>query len=53
MQSVTYTNHNQQKSVTLKMKNQYLPRRRDGMQCQKIYAAVLEWESTIPGKAQK
>lgn len=53
MQSVTYTNHNQQKSVTLKMKNQYLPRRRDGMQCQKIYAAVLEWESTIPGKAQE
>lgn len=53
MQSVTYTNHNQQKSVTLKMKNQYIPRRRDGMQCQKIYAAVLEWESTIPGKAQE
>lgn len=52
MQSVAFEHLNRQKTASLKTKNQYSPRRRDGMQCQKIYAAVQEWESTIPGKAQ-
>ncbi len=52
MQSVAFEHLNRQKTASLKTKNQYSPRRRDGMKCQKIYAAVQEWESTIPGKAQ-
>ena len=52
MQSVAFEHLNRQKTASLKTKNQYSPRRRDGMQCQKIYAAVQEWESMIPGKAQ-
>ncbi|WNN70369.1 toxin YdaT family protein [Kluyvera cryocrescens] len=52
MQLNTFNNLNTQPTVTLKTKNQYSPCRRDGMQCQKIHAAVQEWESTLPGKAQ-
>ena len=53
MQTISYQNHTAVKGMELKTKNQYSPRRRDGMQCQKIHAAVQEWESTIPGKAQE
>lgn len=53
MQTISFENHTAVKGMQLKTKNQYLPHRRDGMQCQKIYAAVQEWESTIPGKAQE
>lgn len=52
MQIFTLENRTTTTCLHLKTENQYLPRRRDGMQCQKIYAAVQEWESTIPGKAQ-
>ncbi|MGL5968829.1 MAG: toxin YdaT family protein [Kluyvera sp.] len=52
MQSVAFEHLNRQKAASLKTKNQYSPRRRDGMQCQKVYTAVQEWESMIPGKAQ-
>lgn len=52
MQLSAFNNLNTQSPTKLKTKNQYSPRRRDGMQCQKIYAAVQEWESMIPGKAQ-
>jgi hypothetical protein len=52
MQPSTFNHLIEPMSLKLKTKNQYSPRRRDGMQCQKVYAAVLEWESTIPGKAQ-
>ncbi|MGE6982896.1 toxin YdaT family protein [Kluyvera intermedia] len=52
MQTISSQNHTVVKGMHLKTKNQYSPRRRDGMQCQKIYAAVQEWELTIPGKAQ-
>ncbi|OAT52163.1 hypothetical protein M989_02700 [Kluyvera georgiana ATCC 51603] len=52
MQPFTIEHRNSVLSSKLKTKNQYSPRRRDGMQCQKIYAAVQEWESMIPGKAQ-
>ncbi|MFU0930869.1 toxin YdaT family protein [Kluyvera cryocrescens] len=52
MQPITIEHRNSVLSSKLKTKNQYSPRRRDGMQCQKIYAAVQEWESMIPGKAQ-
>lgn len=52
MQLSTFNNLNTQQAAKLKTKNQYSPRRRDGMQCQKVYAAVQEWESMIPGKAQ-
>ncbi|WGL54661.1 toxin YdaT family protein [Kluyvera intermedia] len=52
MQFSTFNNLNTQQAAKLKTKNQYSPRRRDGMQCQKVYAAVQEWESMIPGKAQ-
>lgn len=52
MQLSAFHNLNTQSTTKLKTKNQYSPRRRDGMQCQKIFAAVQEWESMIPGKAQ-
>lgn len=52
MQLSAFNNLNTQSPTKLKTKNQYSPRRRDGMQCQKIFAAVQEWESMIPGKAQ-
>lgn len=52
MQLSAFHNINTQSTTKLKTKNQYSPRRRDGMQCQKIFAAVQEWESMIPGKAQ-
>lgn len=52
MQTISSQNHTVVNGMQLKTKNQYLPRRRDGMQCQKILVAVQEWESTLPGKAQ-
>lgn len=52
MQPSTFNHHIEPVNLKLKSKNQYSPRRRDGMQCQKVYAAVQEWESTLPGKAQ-
>ncbi|MEZ2586121.1 toxin YdaT family protein [Kluyvera intermedia] len=52
MQPSTFNHLIEPMNLKLKTKNQYSPRRRDGMQCQKVYAAVLEWESMIPGKAQ-
>ncbi len=33
--------------------NQYSPRRRDSVKCRTIFAAVREWEATLPGRAQE
>lgn len=53
MQSIPLAQNTQQISVSLKFENQYSPRRRDGSRHRVIYAAVREWEATIPGKAQE
>ncbi|QFH71043.1 hypothetical protein FR762_15520 [Enterobacter sp. E76] len=53
MYSATYQNHNQRLAVPLKSQNQNEPRRRDSIHHQAIFAAVREWESTLPGQAQR
>ncbi|WP_313021399.1 toxin YdaT family protein [Atlantibacter hermannii] len=53
MYSATYQNHNQRLAVSLKSQNQNAPHRRDNIHHQAIFAAVREWESTIPGQAQQ
>lgn len=53
MQPITFENHNSHVSVQLKSENQYSPRRRDSMKCRTLFAAIQEWESTLPGRAQE
>ncbi|WP_312320102.1 toxin YdaT family protein [Atlantibacter hermannii] len=53
MYSATFQNHNQRLVVPLKSQNQNEPRRRDSVHHQAIFAAVREWESTLPGQAQR
>lgn len=53
MQSLTYQHHNQRSTAYLKIQNQFEPRRRDSTLHRAIYAAVREWESTLPGQAQE
>lgn len=52
MQTISFENHTPVMSMQLKTENQYLPRRRDGKKCRAILAAVQEWESSLPGRAQ-
>ncbi|MFH2639781.1 DnaT-like ssDNA-binding domain-containing protein [Klebsiella aerogenes] len=52
MQTISFENHTPVMSMQLKTENQYLPRRRDGNKCRAILAAVQEWESSLPGRAQ-
>ncbi len=52
MQTTSFENHTPVMSMQLKTENQYLPRRRDGKKCRAILAAVQEWESSLPGRAQ-
>ncbi|VEB75713.1 Protein of uncharacterised function (DUF1019) [Klebsiella quasipneumoniae] len=52
MQTTSFENHTPVMSMQLKTENQYLPRRRDGKKSRAILAAVQEWESSLPGRAQ-
>lgn len=52
MQSINFENHTSRIAIQLKTENQYSPRRRDRVKCRTIYAAVQEWEATLPGRAQ-
>lgn len=53
MQSATYQHHNQRLAGQLKIQNQFMAHRRDNFKHHSIQAAVREWESTLPGKAQE
>lgn len=53
MQPITVGNHTSPVAVQLKSENQYSPRRRDSMKCRTIFAAIQEWESALPGRAQE
>ncbi len=53
MQSVTYQHHSQLVNAPLKTENQFKTHRRDCTQHRVIFAAVREWESTLPGQAQE
>ncbi|MEH4265726.1 toxin YdaT family protein [Klebsiella aerogenes] len=52
MQTISFENHTPVMGMQLKTENQYLPQRRDGKKCRTIFAAVQEWESLLPGRAQ-
>ena len=53
MQTISFKNHTPTMVRTQKTKNQFSVCRRDWMKCQKIWVAVREWESTLPGQAQE
>jgi len=53
MQAISYEHDKQKAIAPLKTKNQYEPRRRDSIRHQALFAAVREWESTLPGQAQQ
>lgn len=52
MQTISFKNHTPIMGMQLKTENQYSPRRRDRVKCRTIFAAVQEWEATLPGRAQ-
>ncbi|MFM2748777.1 hypothetical protein AB8Q28_30250, partial [Klebsiella variicola] len=52
MQTISFENYTQDMAVQLKTKNHYSPTRRDSQKCRAILAAVQEWESLLPGRAQ-
>ncbi|MDG9896476.1 toxin YdaT domain-containing protein [Klebsiella grimontii] len=52
MQTISFKNHTPMMGMQLKTENQYSPRRRDRVKCRTIFAAVQEWEATLPGRAQ-
>ncbi|HDH1770570.1 TPA: hypothetical protein PIV57_001811 [Klebsiella quasipneumoniae subsp. similipneumoniae] len=53
MQTISFENYTQDMAVQLKTKNHYLLTRRDRQKCRAIFAAVQEWESSLPGRAQE
>jgi len=52
MQTITFEHLNRKNSVALKTKNQNVSRRRDSIKHREIWAAVQEWEATLPGQSQ-
>lgn len=53
MQTSPFENNNRRLAAPLKSQNQNSPHRRDSIRHQAIFAAVREWESIIPGQAQR
>ncbi|MEI0101716.1 toxin YdaT family protein, partial [Klebsiella sp. 98334] len=53
MQTISFKNHTSMLGMQQKTENQYSPRRRDSVKCRTIFAAVREWEATLPGRAQE
>ncbi|MDE8814590.1 toxin YdaT family protein [Citrobacter freundii] len=53
MQTISFKNHTPTMVGFQKSKNQFSHSRRDWMKCKKIWAAVREWESIVPGQAQE
>ena len=53
MQTISFENYTQDMAVQLKTKNHYPLTRRDRQKCRAIFAAVQEWESSLPGRAQE
>ena len=52
MQTITYEHFNSNNPTALKTKNQISPRHRDSITHRAIWAAVQEWEATLPGQSQ-
>lgn len=52
MQAITYEHDNQKAIAPLKTKKQNVHRRRDSIRHRAVWAAVKEWEGTLPGQAQ-
>ena len=53
MQTISFENYTQDMAGELKTKNNYSLTRRDRQKCRAIFAAVQEWESSLPGRAQE
>lgn len=53
MQSLTYEHHRRPMGQQMKLKNQFTLRRRDYSRHKTLLQAVREWESSLPGQAQK
>ena len=53
MKTISFENYTQDMAVQLKTKNHYSLTRRDRQKCRAIFAAVQEWESSLPGRAQE
>ena len=52
MQTISFKNHNPVMGLQLNSENQFSGLRRARMKSRAIFAAVQEWESTLPGRAQ-
>lgn len=52
MQTISFKNHNPAMGLQLNSENQFSGLRRARMKSRAIFAAVQEWESTLPGRAQ-
>lgn len=50
MQTISFKNHTSMLGMQQKTENQYSPRRRDSVKCRTIFAAVREWEATLPDR---
>lgn len=53
MQTITYNHLRHNIQGTLNSENQIKPFRRDSIRHRAVFAAVREWESALPGKAQE
>jgi hypothetical protein len=51
-QTISFENHNPVMGMQLNSENQFSGLRRARMKSRAIFAAVQEWESTLPGRAQ-
>lgn len=51
MQTISFKNHNPAMGLQLNSENQFSGLRRARMKSRAIFAAVQEWESTLPGRA--
>ena len=52
MQTISFKKHNPVMGLQLNSENQFSGLRRARMKSRAIFAAVQEWESTLPGRAQ-
>ena len=52
MQYITYEHHINMTNASLKSENHFHLKRRGQISCRRIFEAVREWESTLPGQAQ-
>ncbi|EPF3215822.1 toxin YdaT family protein [Enterobacter hormaechei] len=53
MQYITYEHNINKTNASLKSENHFRMKRRGQICCRRIFEAVREWESTLPGQAQE